>query len=144
MAHKVTTATLATWRDKRLQEASPDTVILEIGLVRRALATTRDEWDIPIPVEAFGVLRKPKPDPGRIRRLTNVSADMLVDECGKSKNPALRTAVTLAFETGMRRGELVALEWAHIDSELRRLTIMDAKNGRSRQIADAAVHVMLG
>ncbi len=47
-----------------------------------------------------------------------------------------RAHVTLALNTGMRRGEIQSLTWGQIDLEGRRLTVGDSKTaaGRGRAI----------
>ena len=42
--------------------------------------------------------------------------------------------IRLAIETAMRRGELLAMEWEHIDFESRTTLIPVTKNGHSRTI----------
>lgn len=54
--------------------------------------------------------------------------------CRSAPNPLARMAFVLAFDTGMRRGELLALEWPSVDLEARiiRLGDGDVKNGTGR------------
>jgi len=40
----------------------------------------------------------------------------------------------LALETGMRRGELYALEWDRVDLKRRQLLLLMTKNGTSRAV----------
>jgi len=44
-------------------------------------------------------------------------------EALKQEHPRLRAMVLLALTAGLRRGELVALEWSHLDLATSRLTI---------------------
>jgi integrase len=48
---------------------------------------------------------------------------------------------TLALETGMRRGELYALEWDRVDFERRQLILLKTKNGTARVVILTAAAV---
>ncbi len=54
--------------------------------------------------------------------------------------------IRLAVETGMRRGELLAIRWADVNLPARRLQLRVTKNGRSRTVplSPAAVQVLAG
>jgi len=47
----------------------------------------------------------------------------------------------LALETGMRRGELYALEWDRVDFERRQLILLKTKNGTARVVILTAAAV---
>ena len=42
--------------------------------------------------------------------------------------------IEMAIETGMRRGEILSLEWINIDPERKRALLPMTKNGRSRWV----------
>ncbi|HWI81521.1 site-specific integrase [Ramlibacter sp.] len=134
MAAKLTTAALAAWRDERLRTVSGSTVVRELGLLHRVMVTARHEWGVPAPMAAFEFLKKPKQAQGRVRRLPAQAAQALLEACRSAHNPFLAPAVTLALETGMRRGEIVNLEWAAVDLKAGLIHIGQAKNGHSRLI----------
>ena len=46
--------------------------------------------------------------------------------------PHLTAIVTLAINTGMRRGEILGLEWERIDLSTARITLVETKNGAPR------------
>ncbi|WP_280950115.1 site-specific integrase [Methylobacterium radiotolerans] len=58
----------------------------------------------------------------------------------------LRPLIMLALETGMRRGELLALEWNNIDLDRRLASLATSKNGHGRSIplTPRAVDVISG
>lgn len=134
MAGKLTTAALATWRDERLHTVSGSTVVRELGLLHRVMVTASHEWGVQVPLSVFQFVNKPKQGQGRVRRLPAQAADALLAACAGSSNPFLAPAVTLALETGMRRGEIVALQWSAIDFTTGLICIGEAKNGHSRLI----------
>lgn len=47
----------------------------------------------------------------------------------------LRDAVTFAYVTGWRKGEIIALKWDWVDQKAGTITLPDSKNGRSRVLA---------
>lgn len=47
----------------------------------------------------------------------------------------LRPVVIAAIDTGMRRGELVALRWSDVDLERRVITLQDTKSTQERRIS---------
>jgi integrase len=46
----------------------------------------------------------------------------------------MRAAIEFAVETGMRRGEILAIRWEHLDDQARTLTIPTTKTGQPRTI----------
>jgi integrase len=50
------------------------------------------------------------------------------------RSPVIAPIILFAIKTGMRRGELLALKWDHIDRQRRSLVIPQTKNGFSRII----------
>ena len=79
-------------------------------------------------------MRRPKENRARDRRLTPQDILLLLDSCRSSANPWLLPVVTLAIETGMRRGELLSLKWADINLNRRTCHLSMTKNGSSRDI----------
>lgn len=53
---------------------------------------------------------------------------------GKCRNKLVAPIIAFAVETGMRRGEILAIRWEHIDEAEYCLLIPETKNGRSRTI----------
>jgi integrase len=65
---------------------------------------------------------------GRTRYLSGEEAAALVAACSDE----LRPLVVAALHTGMRYGELVALDWDAVDLARRLITVLDSKNHDSR------------
>jgi integrase len=72
----------------------------------------------------------PKKPEGRLRYLEVDELARLLDACRASRNPYLATMVTLAVHTGMRKGEILGLEWARVDLSSARLTLYQTKSGK--------------
>ncbi|MBX7223715.1 MAG: site-specific integrase [Blastocatellia bacterium] len=58
----------------------------------------------------------------------------------------LRDLVVLAIQTGMRRGEILGLQWAHVDFERKVLYVHRSKSGKPRSIpmSDQVYQVLYG
>lgn len=73
-------------------------------------------------------------DKGRERRLRPGEFERLSEAAKQTRNKYVLPIVTLAIETGMRRGEILTVQKEHIDLVRRTLLIPEAKNGRARTI----------
>lgn len=131
----VTPQVIADFRDERLRECSPGTVIRDLAVLSSILNHARREWNIGSgnPVE---MIRKPTAPPGRDRVLTVAEEARLMDDAiplGR-RNPLLHPLLVVALETAMRRGELLGMTWAdiHLDRAVVRLPL--TKNGTSRWV----------
>ncbi len=58
----------------------------------------------------------------------------LLEACRRSRNGQLYHLVALALLSGLRRGELFALKWKHIDLEQRTLLVERSKSGLPRVV----------
>ncbi len=135
----ITPAIVVRYRDERLSDPDPRykqkenaprissaTVKTEIDLLSKILDVAQKEFSITLPAgnPVLGV-RKPKGGKGRDRRLTTSEWEVLQRECKASGNVWLAPAVSLAVETAMRQGELLSMEWQHIDKKRRLLLLLD-------------------
>jgi integrase len=86
-------------------------------------------------------LTKLKENPGRDRVLSDEEIARLLAECRQSKSPYLYCFVLMSLTTGARQGEILDLEWRHVDLENRLAHLKETKNGypRSISLADAVV-----
>lgn len=93
---------------------SPSTVNRELEVLSAAInfACRNLEWRLPNPVRER-MLREPE---GRLRWLTRAQADDLISVAKRESNAShLAPLIRLALHTGMRRGELLGLEWSRVD-----------------------------
>lgn len=79
-------------------------------------------------------LIKLKENPGRDRVLSQDEIARLLAASKQSKFPYLYCIVLLSLTTGARQGELLNLEWRHVDFENQIAYIKESKNGRPRSI----------
>ncbi|EDK9321655.1 integrase [Salmonella enterica] len=137
---EVTSVDIASYRDDRLSQVNPrtgkaisgNTVRLELALLSALYNLAKVEWGTcrTNPVER---VRKPKPSPGRDRWLT-ASEERRLSRHFRSHNAELYTIFHLALETGMRQGEILSLQWEHIDLQHGVAHLPVTKNGTTRDI----------
>lgn len=80
-------------------------------------------------------LTKLKESKGRNRILSEEEISRLLTECRQSKSPYLYCIVLMSLTTGARQGEILNLEWHHIDFENKLANLTETKNGRPRSIS---------
>lgn len=140
----LTPSSFAAYRDARLAEVMPQTVKHELALFGRIIVLARREWDVPLVDNPVKRIALPIVHNSRQRRLEAGEAERLMEALRKTRNRLVPVAVTLAMETAMRRGELLALEWRHVDLKRRIALLPLTKNGRPREVplTDEAVRVL--
>lgn len=126
---------IAAFRDERLKQVSNGTVIRELAYLSSIINHARREWGIntPNPVQ---YVRKPPSPAGRSRKLSADERDKLlasVEPRGRQNNWT-KPVVVLALETAMRRSELLALRWEHINLGSQTALLPDTKNGTPRSV----------
>jgi len=131
----LTPSKIAKYRDERLQEIKPSTVIRELAYFSAIINHARREWGLSIPNPVLGV-RKPAQPQGRNRVLTFEEERLLLDACKPlaNRNIYTRPFVILALETCMRRGELLNLRWDNINYQAKTAYLALTKNGQSRTV----------
>jgi integrase len=123
-------------RQRQADKASASSINKEIGLLSRAVNYARLEWGAALDNPVQG-LKQREPE-GRVRWLTKTQAAALVTCAGRlgSRAAHLPAVITLALNTGMRKGELLGLEWARVDFDhgLIYLDGADCKSSKRRAI----------
>jgi integrase len=135
---RLTAAAVAQYEKARLamttvrggRKLSAYTVANELGVLRHLLRLAR-RWGY---VETVPEIVLPKRPGGRLRYLSETEIARLLTACRASRNPYLSTIVVLALHTGMRRGEILALQWERIDLATARITLDETKNGTRRGV----------
>ncbi|APF86788.1 hypothetical protein BCR16_08205 [Ralstonia solanacearum FJAT-1458] len=132
-AYKLTALTpklLAEYRDEKLCTVGPQTVVHHLALINRVLSLATREWGIVLPGGVPKVV-KPKLPPGRDRRVQQGEIDAIV---AATLSPVLADLVPFALETGMRRGEMLALDWEYIDFQRRTAYLPKTKTDTPRTV----------
>ncbi|HMJ15032.1 MAG TPA: tyrosine-type recombinase/integrase [Polyangiaceae bacterium] len=112
------------------------TINNHLTVLRKMLATAI-EWRMAVTLPAIKWLKAPQPE---FDFLTFEEANRLI-ECAPNE---WRAMITVAVRTGLRIGELLALQWTDVDLDVGRIVVRRAvsegiigapKNGRSREVA---------
>jgi integrase len=131
---KLTSADIATYRDQRLKDAAPATIVRELNTISHAVNTAMREWGLWLPRNPVKMVRRPSVPQGRKRRLEEGEEQRLLAACDRGRTPLLKQLVILAIETGMRRGELLGLRWEYVHLTKRIVHLPLTKNGESRDV----------
>ena len=127
-------AHFSAYRDERLGQVEPSTIIRELGLIQHALETARRDWATPLASNPLKLIAKPKAPLARARRLQEGELGFLMEACRDCRNAFIGPLIVLALETAMRLGELLRIEEGHVRQEPRTLLIPITKNGHPRTI----------
>ncbi len=130
----LTPTAVALYRDQRLTEAKPGTVRRELATLRHALDLAKREWGVALASNPALAIALPVANDARNRRLNPGDLEKLLKATATSRNKSVKAIVLLAIETGLRRGEILALEWRHICLESRVAHIPLTKTGVARTI----------
>lgn len=120
---------------RRLAGTAPATINRELALLSSAINYARREWqwDIPNPVSG----RKLREPEGRVRWISRAEAAALIRWArSEPRAPWLGDFVTLGLHTGMRKGEMLGLEWRRVDLQagLIHLEAAHTKANRRRSV----------
>ena len=110
----LTSNDIAKFRDERLITVSGTTVVKDLSIISHAIKTAMREWGFNLPSNPVDNVNKPSVNKPRDRRLEDGEEERLLHACGQSSNHRFLPLVQVAIETGMRRGELLSLEWKHV------------------------------
>jgi len=119
---------IAIWRDAKIASGlSGSTVTKELALLSHVFTIAIKEWGFPLsnPVR---MIRKPRADLGRDRRLEGEEKTKLLD----SANIEMKAFIIIAIESAMRRGEIYSIQRKWIRGSVVRLP--DTKNGTARDV----------
>ncbi|MGY3694007.1 integrase [Bradyrhizobium sp. USDA 3240] len=131
---KISAREFSKYRDERLGIVGPGTVIRELGLLRSVFETARRDWGYSSLENPIASLQRPKAPNGRERRLEPGELAGLSAACTTVRNTLLLHGIHMAIETGMRRGELLAIQWKHVNFDTGVLHIPITKTGKPRSI----------
>ena len=138
---KITKHDVNKHRLTRLEQVSPTTVREELQIIHRIFRWTHrelilDREEYPSPVSDVAM---PPPSRPRNRVIQKHELELLMTKL----SPIMKAIVELAFETAMRRGEIVALRAKHVELDERILSVIDGKTGdRSVPLTRRAVELL--
>ncbi|MES0055186.1 site-specific integrase [Mesorhizobium sp. M0078] len=137
----LTTADFAAYRDLRLKEPkhrsdkpiTPKSLKRELSPLSHMFRHAVIEWEIPLrnPLEG---LKLKVTDNKRERRLLAGELNRLLEATKKGRNKLVAPIIVFALETAMRRGEILSIQFRHVDFGRLSLVIPESKSGYSRVI----------
>lgn len=147
MSHRLDKAVphiFATFRDQRLQDGVR-ACQYDLVLLRHAWNIARIEWGWLIGDNPLTLIRMPKNNPPRERRLKVGEYERLEEAAKASRSWYLWPIVVIAIETGMRRSEILSLRWEHVNEDKKSAFLPMTKNGTSRRVPlnDKALEMLL-
>lgn len=117
------------WRDVRLTQVKPGSVLREIGVVSAAFETARREWKW-VAANPIQDVRRPSMPEHRDVVISRAQIKAMLRALGYSRSrrvTQVRHVVAVAFlvalRTGMRQGELCGLTWDHVHADYCRLPV---------------------
>jgi integrase len=158
---QVRSVDLANWKTKRLKVVSGTTARNDLAVISHLFTTARNEWGLNVD-NPMDRVQLPKQNKARDRRLEDGELERLLaaaqgarftiletDNDGKKRKRALPAAIgdviLWAIETGMRAGEIAALEWSDVDVKAGFVNVRDGKTGsRSFMVSSRALSVLEG
>jgi integrase len=126
--HEITTWQIEKWKSKRKEEVKAATLNRELALFKH-MYSKAIEWGRckENPSKKVKLL---KGEVKRVRFLTPGETQKLLSNCVKH----LRSIVIVALNTGMRKGELLGLQWSNVNLEKGIISILDTKNHERKDI----------
>ena len=124
--NEISTEDVEWFKSKRSREVKPATVNRELTVLRHMMSKAV-EWNLIAknPLNGIKVLKVPE----TLERILDTSEELrLLTACNEIRSRFLRSAIILALNTGMRRGELMSLTWDHIDLTRNVVRIVNAKS----------------
>ena len=125
---------IARFRDDRLKTVSNPTVRKELTLLGSIFKVAMQEWGYRRTANPVSSVRKPPSGRARDRRLDANGFAMLQKGINTCRNPLMAAAIRFARETGMRRGEILSLEWSNVNLGAGVVFLPITKNGSSRTV----------
>ena len=110
------------------------------SLISHLYKTARQQWRMEVHNPVAGEIKLPSNGKPRDRRLQGNEAVLLLKHLpGETK-----AIFELAIETGMRRSEMLSLEWRNVDLKKSVAVLTDTKNGESRAVplSSTAIRVL--
>ena len=122
-------------KDRAAGGAGPNTVRLDLALISHLFNTARTAWGMESLSNPVDMVKgqRPKLPGGRTRRLVDDEYQRLLS-AAQAYGGDIALLITWAVETAMRRGEIAAMRWEHLDRKAKVLLIPETKNGASRRV----------
>lgn len=133
-AQAVTPGMFAEYRDQRLKEVRPASVVRELGVFHHLYEVARIQWGYSALTNPMRDVRKPRLPTGRSRRLSDHEERSILGAADALRNPYMGLIVRFALSTGMRASEILNARWDNLNGDSRTLLLPITKNGKPRTV----------
>jgi integrase len=134
----ITTANIEDYRTERSMSMSRYGRKLSVATLNRELAAIKGMFTWAVKRKEIKIEKNParsvtlvKENNGRTRYLSQEECNALLDDC---PSVTMRSVVTLALNTGMRKSEILDLTWSSVNLRERYIELPDQKNGECSTI----------
>ncbi len=118
---------------KESDGAAPHTIHLYLALLSHLFTVARKRWGMEGLSNPAELVHKPRLPQGRDRRLVDDEQARLL-AAAHTYGGEIGPIIIWAIETAMRRGEVAAMRWEHLDRKARVLLIPETKTGTPRRV----------
>ena len=122
-------------RDLEARGLAPNSIRIRLALLSHLFNTARTAWGMESLTNPLDLVKgqRPKLPQGRDRRLVDDELPRLLT-AAQAYGGEVGSIITWAIETAMRRGEIAAMRWEHMDRKARVLLIPETKTGTPRRV----------
>ena len=110
---------------------APATIVRRLAVLSHVFNVARREWGMESISNPVELVAKPVVRNVRERRVSDGDIEAISSATGSAELVAF---IRLAVETAMRRGELCALQWEHVELKARTAHLPHTKNGHARTV----------
>lgn len=141
----LTPSVIAQFRDERLTVVKAATVARELHIIKQSLNIAKREWGYDLAENPVEMVKYPKIRNARSRRVSDREIGNIVSALKAIERHDVIAVIRFAIETAMRRGEILQLEWRHVDLQRRTAHLPRTKNGYARTVplTNGAMEILL-
>jgi len=140
---RIRSADLAAVRDSWERcDHSAATIVRRLALISHIFTTAQKRWGMESLSNPVRTVETPIVRNERSRRVSDMEIAAI---CNESASAEMKALIQFAVATAMRRGEICALRWEHVDLDDRVAFLPETKNGSSRSVplSSVAVEILL-
>ena len=122
-------------QERQAEGIGANMIRLDLALLSHLFNMARTAWGMESLTNPVDLVKgqRPKLPGGRDRRLVGDEQTRLL-AAALTYSGEIGAIITWAIETAMRRGEIAAMRWEHLDTKARVLLIPETKNGTPRRV----------
>ena len=129
---ELTTGKLVKFRTEIAHQTSNSNANRYITLICGCIRTAIQEWDIYVPVNPCKNIKKLKEPSSKEGRITPEQETRIMASSLNTMVRQLPCIITIAIELGLRRSEILNLDWENVQGNT--FVLLDTKNGETRTV----------